>query len=72
MSEDREARAKRVIGLVRDGHTFSEVAELVGVSRSSVAGIIYRHRNPDAVRLRRPQYGTGAVFRAMAQAESEA
>lgn len=72
MSEDRETRNKRVISLVRDGHKFSEVADLVGISRNSVAGIMYRHHNPDVKTSRRPQYGRGAMMRAMVQAESEA
>lgn len=67
MSEDRETRKARVISLVLNGHTFTEVAELVEISRNSVAGIMYRHHNPDVKTSRRTHLGRLSVARAADQ-----
>ncbi|HYC66665.1 helix-turn-helix domain-containing protein [Brevundimonas sp.] len=37
-------RDDRIVSLANDGHTFSEVASAVGVSRAVVAGVVWRMR----------------------------
>lgn len=46
MSVEQADRNRRIVELVRSGGTFSQIAAKFGMTRSAVAGVLYRSRKP--------------------------
>jgi hypothetical protein len=46
-NKQQAAERKRVIDLVTAGATYTTVAVRTGLSRNAVAGIMFRHKNPE-------------------------
>lgn len=50
--ELKERNAK-IMALVNNGHTYQQAADAVGVTRNTVAGVVYRERREFRARLDR-------------------
>jgi hypothetical protein len=46
-------RDERIIKLSDEGHAYSTIAERLGISRSAVSGVVFRHKHPDVKNCRR-------------------
>lgn len=49
-------RAKAISDLVRDQRlSYGVIAEMLGITRNAVAGVVFRLRHPPSVRLKSPR-----------------